>query len=361
MPLLQAIIDEEREENYTELFEALCAMWSRLRPHDPPLQTIVKQVHKDFCPGLEAARRAVFPASRPCDDFFHLAQKRVEISVRCSEVVMQSGKRVKANLDWIMACLEALHRTPTADILSKLWPAFMERLRHVGEDVVATYLDGTYSREATVRQLQQMGIETVSSNLDSIFTFCSFWAGAAGVYPGTGGGNQATEAIHSQWQAELESLGGRGSIVEALRTMQNLYPRDIIPKSRNKSGANISVTVPPGLRATSSRIYLNDRILVASSLSLVARRLRIASVLESRCFVLAASVGIPLVPHLGWQLPLGLRRAAPLRTYSRQGRPWPAQRQGPLPSNEKHGCKLPCRRCCGNLAYSLQGCYLQSS
>ena len=231
-------MDSESEENYTELFEALCVMWAQLRPEDQPLQTIVKQVHKDFAPGLEAARRAVFPGSRPCDDYFHLTQKRLEISARCSEVVIQSGRRAKKNLDWILACLDALHRAPTLDILSKLWPAFMARLGHEGEKAVADYLHGTYSRQATVRQLQQMGIDTVSTDLDSILTFCSFWAGAAGVYPGTGGGNQASEAIHTQWQNELASLGGKGSIVEALRTMQNLYPR-VPQEPRTKTGDNM--------------------------------------------------------------------------------------------------------------------------
>ena len=132
LPLLQAIIDEESEENYTQVLEETCRIWSEERPDAAPFPEIVFQLAKDYSPGLEAARRNVLHNARPNDDYFHLRNKEKEISCRCNHVHIQDGKRVKTNFDWILACLAAMHTMPTAEILSESWAGFMERLRFPG-------------------------------------------------------------------------------------------------------------------------------------------------------------------------------------------------------------------------------------
>ena len=49
--------------------------------------------------------------------------------------------------------------------------------------------------------------------------------GVGGIWPGTGSGNEPTESVHAAWQRQLEALGGKGHVTEALRTMENLYEK----------------------------------------------------------------------------------------------------------------------------------------
>ena len=48
----------------------------------------VWQLHKDYAKGLEASRRKIFPAARPCDDYPHMrrASYKVLKSLLCSSV-----------------------------------------------------------------------------------------------------------------------------------------------------------------------------------------------------------------------------------------------------------------------------------
>ena len=57
-PFLQALVDTESEANLTHIFTSACK--------------VAKELHKDYAKGIDAARRRVFPSSRPCDDYAHM-------------------------------------------------------------------------------------------------------------------------------------------------------------------------------------------------------------------------------------------------------------------------------------------------
>ena len=71
-PVLQAIINVEDTQNISQFFETLKRLWARVVPQRPELAKCITQVHKDYHPALEAARKEHFPRSRPINDFFHL-------------------------------------------------------------------------------------------------------------------------------------------------------------------------------------------------------------------------------------------------------------------------------------------------
>ena len=193
---------QESEQNYASLFEAAEVLWKECCPERPPLQQCVRQLHKDFAPGIEAARRVAFPQSRPCNDWFHLKRKRAEIAARCKQVKHVNGKFEKLNASWVMSCLEHLRLTPTKALMIELWAAFLRRLRALKEEAVAAWLRQHYTcADGTA----------------------SFWVGAFGVHSGTGSGNEPAEAVHAAWQRQLEALGGKGNVVTSLTVLQKLY------------------------------------------------------------------------------------------------------------------------------------------
>eukprot|EP00973_Karenia_brevis_P057343 7976577-Karenia_brevis.AAC.1 len=61
----------------TSLFEDASDLCSRYGAFD--LRKSVVQVHKDFGPGIEAARRKVFPQARGIGDYFHMKQNVVPV------------------------------------------------------------------------------------------------------------------------------------------------------------------------------------------------------------------------------------------------------------------------------------------
>ena len=148
MPFLQATMHQESEQNYASLFEAAEALWKECCPERPPLQQCVRQLHKDFAPGIEAARRVAFPQSRPCNDWFHLKRKRAEIAARCKQVKHVNGKFEKLNASWVMSCLEHLRLTPAKALMIELWAAFLLRLRALKEEAVAAWLRQHYTSTA---------------------------------------------------------------------------------------------------------------------------------------------------------------------------------------------------------------------
>lgn len=82
-PILHAIMDEESTDNFVQLFEDADSLWSSIAP-TPNLPAIVMQLHKDYAPGIEQARRRKFSGSRHNNDFFHLSQKRSVIQSKCT-------------------------------------------------------------------------------------------------------------------------------------------------------------------------------------------------------------------------------------------------------------------------------------
>ena len=69
-PFVQALVSAESEDNARQTFETACTLAEQACNLD--LKQQVLQLHKDYAKGLEAARKKVFPNSRPCDDYPHM-------------------------------------------------------------------------------------------------------------------------------------------------------------------------------------------------------------------------------------------------------------------------------------------------
>ena len=216
MPFVQATMHQETSANYTRLFEVAEALWGQCCPSRPPLKQCVRQVHKDFAPCIETARQAAFPNSRPCDDWFHLKQKRREMESRCKKTELRAGKYCKVHAERLMACLEDIRLAPTLPMFSALWRGMLRRLEVLEEDVVQKWLRTWYETE----------VPNVLQSKDQALAHCSFsaiWVGVKGIWPGTGSGNESAESLHSAWQRQLAALGGKGNVVSSLKTLQALY------------------------------------------------------------------------------------------------------------------------------------------
>ena len=200
-PILQATMHSETAENYRRLFLATAQIWREMRPADPPLAEVLRQVHKDFAPGSERARQDVFPNARPCDDFVHLRRKERDLAARCVKGLIRSGRVVKTHFDWVRSTLDVLHLAPTLDVFDAAWRGFLARLVSEGEHGLVEYLRGHYTAEilaAFARDVYRVRVR--SSQRDAGLLFASFWCGIFGILPGTGSGSHAAEALHSAWQ-----------------------------------------------------------------------------------------------------------------------------------------------------------------
>ena len=67
VPFLQAVLGDEGTENHVRLLRLACQLWAQAKPDRPPLPQLVTQLHKDFAPGIEAARKeACAPEALSC-------------------------------------------------------------------------------------------------------------------------------------------------------------------------------------------------------------------------------------------------------------------------------------------------------
>eukprot|EP00973_Karenia_brevis_P069084 9604540-Karenia_brevis.AAC.1 len=184
---------------------------------------MVHQVHKDFAPGIEAARQRSIPSSRPLDDLFHFMGKENEMQSRMQQTGRTSkGTYFKEHYDWMRSSLYSLADTPTADMVDQVWPAFLCRLLCKGEPAVTQYFFENYCRELTVGALHNMRVVTNNTDVDMLFFFLSWWGGF-GVFPGTFCGSSNSEAFNSHWQAAVDEMGAAHSVDEALDLMQQIY------------------------------------------------------------------------------------------------------------------------------------------
>ena len=224
LPLLQALVQSETTEDVVAVFRALAAHWESRHPDRRSLYQLVKQVHKDYAPALEAARATVFPRSRPVNDFFHLREKDKILAAKCAKLDLRHGKYVKRHFEWTMYTLTNTRVTPHPEVFSMVWQGFLVRLLTVGETQVATYLRAEYSSlvDAETVEFADTPTHVVWSPGQRLF-FAPHWAGLWGVYPGTASGNQAGEALHAPWQRTLESLRTTPSIDNIFDVMQGIY------------------------------------------------------------------------------------------------------------------------------------------
>ena len=227
IPFLQATIHAETTENYTRLFRCACEIWREscvdglpAETRRPPLEVLVRQVHKDFAPAIEAARAEVFKQSRPCDDFFHFTQREKTFASKCKSVVLRQGRWSREHFAWAWHAIHCLRHAPTLDLFSLLYQGWRVRLLSLGEEELVNYLDGMYIRPVAFAQAQRMRISFRTADQAQVFSFAGFWSGCFGVVPGTCCGSEAAEALRGAWQAELDALGGRGGVVTVLETLQ---------------------------------------------------------------------------------------------------------------------------------------------
>ena len=75
--------------------------------------------------------------------------------------------------------------------------------------------------------MHQYNIEPLSSPINQDchqeYFVSPHWAGVCGIEEGTAYGDQPQEAQHSDWQAQLEVLGGQANCMDVLPAMQKLY------------------------------------------------------------------------------------------------------------------------------------------
>ena len=71
-PLVNGAFNAEGDSHFVQIFRATKAIMDARSPGKPPAEQRILQVHKDYAPGIESARRQEFPHSRPVNDFFHL-------------------------------------------------------------------------------------------------------------------------------------------------------------------------------------------------------------------------------------------------------------------------------------------------
>ncbi len=188
----------------------------------------MRQVHKDYHAAIEEGRRRVFAVSRPVNDFFHLMEKRKTIEMKLQKSVLQRRKFVKVQMEWTMLSLHVLRRVPTIDLYSELWRGVLTKLECEGESVAVEYLGpgghAVYTEELTVADLRsKYNVRAVNPQGGAKLLFSSHWSGLTGILRGTDCGDQAQEAFHSPWQAQLDVVGKNVSPEKVFDVMQALY------------------------------------------------------------------------------------------------------------------------------------------
>jgi len=227
-PILQAAVSSEAHENMEQLFLTAERVWARVNPGRPPLRDCMVQVHKDYAPGIEIARRTRFPRSRPVNDYFHLTEKRKVIESKLTQTELRDGGFVKKELGWIMASFDTLRHLASLDLYSSLHGGFLERLHMKLEPVVAEYLgpDGNaiYTIRATVAELRQTyGVRALEPRQNAVLLFSPHWSGIGGIIVGTDCGDGPQEGMHSPWQKQLDVIGKDAQGTEVLQVMDTLY------------------------------------------------------------------------------------------------------------------------------------------
>ena len=138
-----------------------------------------------------------------------------------------SGERLLTYLDVTMRMLDYTRLLPTIDLFSIIWDAWMSLMVRVWREVEACkYLDAFAIKYLASDLQNNFNIPShcnASGSTDARLSFCAHWIGLAGTVPGTGSGNQCTEAFNKRWESELAILGKNASQHEALRRMQHLF------------------------------------------------------------------------------------------------------------------------------------------
>ena len=227
VPFLFALLNSESEDNFTAFFNDADRLWAEYCPSMVRLRTRLRQLHKDFAAGIEAARRSVWRCSRPLNDYAHLIRNaRMQLLAKLTQRAEVGGGRLMKYLDVCMRLLEYSRILPTLDLFSIIWESWMKLMVHVWREIEAfKYLDAMAKRYSPeeAKTLYNFPSRASSHGESVVLVFCTHWIGLAGTIPGTGSGNQCTEAWNRRWQSELAILGKNASPHAALGRMQYLF------------------------------------------------------------------------------------------------------------------------------------------
>ncbi len=230
-PLAQIVMSSESEVNVQACLEDLGNFLDSVAPKHgfPKFAERIRQVHKDHALALETARRSVLPGSRTVDDFPHFDRHgQKEIPARCTatHVEESSGKTVKTHASLIVAFYHEARTAVSLDLFSALWRGMFSRITYeFGENAASEYLRRAYFMEIEASSLEaEVGVAP-TAHVATPYLWSGHWRGALGLRPGTGSGNQATEAFHSPFQQEIASAGGPCNPGAALPFLQGFYSR----------------------------------------------------------------------------------------------------------------------------------------
>ncbi len=222
VPLMQAVVHSEASPYWARLLREADAFFGRA----VPFLADVRQLHKDWAPGAEHARRLVLPGAHSCDDFAHLlrnARKALAGKLRARTAV--PGLRGKGSyvLTFHGRCLlflEAQHVAPTLSLHHALWTVFLRTMESPdlwAEAAAAEYLRQEYVQVLTPDQSRAVFPVTTET------LYSSSWCGCCGLIPGTGCGSQPIEAFHSSWQRGIAARGGKVSLRQCFDAVQAEY------------------------------------------------------------------------------------------------------------------------------------------
>ena len=148
-PVVQCLAHAETEHVFTRLATDFCRIWAIAVGSDASYVAVsVKQLHRDGAPGIEGMRLRCFPNSRSADDFTHVLrdlQKELKAKLKVLALVPQEISATQQTvLRFYDACLRIVHilrLSPTLQLFSALYAAFVHTVRHLWrEPVAATYL-----------------------------------------------------------------------------------------------------------------------------------------------------------------------------------------------------------------------------
>jgi len=221
LPLLNAPLGEESAPNHIAAFQAFRSMWSLAQPLRPPLESLLYGMKKDFAAGIEAARRAVFPNTRPEDDFWHMMGRDKTMASKMSVMSeTASGKHFHTNYDWMRACLYNFHAMGTADMINLCWPGYLRRLVSLHEVSASSYLYKEYTRRESVAQLIAWDCIIHATSPSELFMFLSWWGHT---FPGLSCGEGPAESLHSTWKRELQRWPKAETLAEAIEQLSQTY------------------------------------------------------------------------------------------------------------------------------------------
>jgi hypothetical protein len=221
-----ALLNSKSLVNFAALFVDCDRMWGKLSQTHTRLWDRLRQLLKDYAPGIEGARREIWSNSRAMNDYAHFMRNaRSALMKKLVEQVQvaETSVRMQKYFDISMRLLDLTRTLPTLDLFSSIWKAWMSFNLHVWREVDAWKYLSEHPSEISGADMRRVYNIPSQGPPDSKLAFALHWIGMAGTIPGTGSGNQCTEASNMSWETELQVLGGKASQHAALGTMQYLF------------------------------------------------------------------------------------------------------------------------------------------